>query len=60
MEVIPQRGASGSVVLTKCYSGNKINQMRWVGHVVRMGDRRGAHIVLVGKPEGKRKLGRPR
>jgi len=31
--------------------------MRWVGHVARMGERRGIHRVLVGKPEGKRTLG---
>ena len=30
------------------------------GHVVRMGEERGAYRVLVGKPEGKRPLGRPR
>ena len=35
-------------------------RMRWAGHVARMGYRRGAYIVLVGKPEGKRSLGRPR
>ena len=34
--------------------------MRWVGHVTRMGDRRGAYRVLVGKPEGKRPFGRHR
>ena len=34
--------------------------MRWVGHVARMGERRGVYKVLVGKPEGKRPLGRPR
>ena len=34
--------------------------MRWVGHVARMGDSRGAYRVLVGKPEGKRPLGRRR
>jgi hypothetical protein len=33
--------------------------MRWVGHVARIG-RRGIHRILVGKPEGKRPLGRPR
>jgi len=27
--------------------------MRWAGHVVHMGERRGVHGVLVGKPEGK-------
>ena len=34
--------------------------MRWTGHVARVGDRRGAYRGLVGKPEGKRPLGRPR
>ena len=34
--------------------------MRWAGHVARMGDMRGIFRVLVGKPEGKRPLGRPR
>jgi hypothetical protein len=34
--------------------------MRWVGHVARMGEERGMHRVLVGKPEEKRPLGRPR
>ena len=34
--------------------------MRWAGHVARMGERRGLYKVLVGKPEGKRALGRPR
>jgi hypothetical protein len=34
--------------------------MKWVGHVASMGDTRDAYRVLVGKPEGKRPLGRPR
>jgi len=34
--------------------------MRWAGLVARMGERRGVYRVLVGKPEGKRPLGRPR
>ena len=34
--------------------------VRWAGHVARMGEERGAYRVLVGKPEGKRPLGRPR
>jgi len=33
---------------------------RWAGHVARMGERRGVYRVLVGKPEGRRPLGRPR
>ena len=38
----------------------KSRRMRWVGHVARMGEGRGVHRVLVGKPEGKRPMGRPR
>ena len=38
----------------------KSRRMRWVGHVARVGNRRGAYRVLVGKPEGKRPLERPR
>ena len=33
--------------------------MRWAGRVARMGERRGVYKVLVGKPDGKRPLGRP-
>ena len=38
----------------------KSRRMRWAGHVGRMGEGRGVHSVLVGKPEGKRPLGIPR
>ena len=38
----------------------KSRRMRWTGHVARMGEGRGVHRVLVGKPERKRPLGRPR
>ena len=34
--------------------------MRWAGHVARMGEERGVYRVLVGKPGGRRQLGRPR
>ena len=34
--------------------------MRWAGNVARMGEERGVYRVLVGKPEGKSLLGRPR
>jgi len=34
--------------------------MRWAGHVARMGEKRGVYRVLVGKPEGKRPVGRPK
>jgi hypothetical protein len=35
-------------------------RMRWVGHAVRIGERRGAYRILVRKPEGRRPLGRPK
>ena len=38
----------------------KSRRMRWAGHVARMGQGRGVHRVLVGQPEGKRPVGRPR
>ena len=38
----------------------KSRRLRWAGHVARVGERRGVYSVLVGKPEGKRRLGRPR
>jgi len=38
----------------------KSRRMRWAGHVAHTGEERGTYRVLVGKPEGKRPLGRPR
>jgi len=38
----------------------KAKIMRWVGHVTRTGERRGVYSVLVGKPDGKKPLGRHR
>jgi hypothetical protein len=38
----------------------KSRRMRWAGHVARMGEGRGVYRVLVGRPECKRPLGRPR
>ena len=38
----------------------KSRRMRWAGHVARIGERRCTYSVLLGKHEGKRKLGRPR
>jgi hypothetical protein len=38
----------------------KSRRMRWAGHVARTGEGRGVYRVLVGRPEGKRPLGRPR
>ncbi|KAJ4439313.1 hypothetical protein ANN_07435 [Periplaneta americana] len=38
----------------------KSRRLRWAGHVARMGESRNAYRVLIGRPEGKRPLGRPR
>ncbi|KAJ4440722.1 hypothetical protein ANN_08870 [Periplaneta americana] len=38
----------------------KFRRLRWAGHVARMGEFRNAYRVLIGRPEGKRPLGRPR
>jgi len=38
----------------------KSRRIRWAGHVEHMGERRDVYRVMVGKPEGKRPLGRPR
>jgi hypothetical protein len=38
----------------------KLRRMRWTGHVARMGEKRNAYRLLVGKPEGKRQLRRAR
>jgi hypothetical protein len=38
----------------------KARKMRWAGNVARMGEKRNAYGLLVGKPKGRRPLGRPR
>jgi hypothetical protein len=38
----------------------KARRLRWTGHVARMGEGRGVYMVLAGKREGERSLGRPR
>ena len=38
----------------------KPRRMRWAGYVARMGEEKGVYRVLVGKPEGRRPLGRPK
>jgi hypothetical protein len=38
----------------------KSRRMRWTGHVTRVGEKRNAYRLLLGKPDGKRPLGRPR
>jgi hypothetical protein len=38
----------------------KSRRMRWAGHVTRIGENSNAYRILVGRPEGKKPLGRPR
>jgi hypothetical protein len=38
----------------------KLRRLKWAGHLAHVGDSRGAYRVLVRKPEGRRRLGRPR
>jgi hypothetical protein len=38
----------------------KSRRMKWAGHVVRMEQERNVYRILMGEPEGKRRLGRPR
>ena len=49
-----------SIEIPQMMDSGPVRRMRWAGHVARMGEERGAYRVLVGKPEGKRPLGRPR
>jgi hypothetical protein len=46
-------------ILLKLQIMIKSIRMRWAWHVIRMGKKRNAYRILVGKPEGKRPLGRP-
>jgi hypothetical protein len=54
------------IILLELYSSPNIirimksSWMRWAGHVARMGAERNEYRILVGKPEGRRPLGRPR
>jgi hypothetical protein len=59
-------GISRNILKKNLYSSPNIirmimsNRIRWSGHVERMRENRNAYRTLVGKPEGKRPLGRPR
>jgi transcription termination factor 2 len=48
------------VLFTSIVRVIKARRMRWVGHVAGMGEVRGAYNILVGRPEGRRPLGKPR
>ena len=57
------RTSQSAAILRLCGSKTRVNldlPHKWAGHVALMGERRGLSRVLVGKPEGKRPLGRPR
>ena len=56
---ISQRNLNSSTFTATKFEQQYVH-WRWAGHVARMGEDRGVHRVLVGKPEGKRPLGRPR
>ena len=62
-KLLPHSDLRGGVFLEEVLrsrQGKRARRMRWAGYVARMGEGRGVHMVLVGKPEGKRPLGRPR
>jgi hypothetical protein len=46
--------------LCALYSGDQVKKTEMAGHVARMGESRGVYRILVGKPEGRRPLGRRR
>ena len=50
---------NGLYCSTNIFRVIKSRRMKWAGHVARMGERRGVHRDLVGKPEGKNHLGDP-
>jgi hypothetical protein len=56
----PKREEDGSWRKLRNDELHKSRRMRWTGHVARMGEGTGVYRVLVGRPEGKRPLGRPR
>jgi hypothetical protein len=59
-----EQTALGNVVKDMLYrrgcADDKTRRVRWAGHVARMREGRGVYRVLVGKPEGKKPLGKPR
>jgi hypothetical protein len=55
-----KKAVFGDIAASQLARQNKSRRMRWAGHVALIGTERNAHRVLMGKPEGKRPLGRPR
>jgi hypothetical protein len=60
METVTARPCEGDYKLSEPKIPIKSRRMRWAGHAERMGEKRNAYRILVGKPEGKRPLGRSR
>ncbi|KAJ4437233.1 hypothetical protein ANN_17368 [Periplaneta americana] len=60
MEKLTQRRTARIIFFTDIIRSIKSRRLRWTGHVARMGESRNAYRVLVGRPEGKRPLERPR
>jgi hypothetical protein len=60
VEKTTYRRALSSVILTEYYSGDQVMKTKMGRTCSTYGERRGASRVLVGKPEGRRPLGRPR
>jgi hypothetical protein len=55
-----QRSTACNLKIFLYFSMIKSRRMRWAGHVARMREKRNAYRILLGKPEGRRPLGRPR
>jgi hypothetical protein len=55
-----RKGSGSCGIVTYDIRLIKSRRMRWAGHVARMREGRSVYRVLVGKPEGRRSMGRPR
>jgi hypothetical protein len=53
-------GLNNLYTLTNIVQVVKSRRMRWAGHMARMGEGRVVHRIFLGRPEGKKTLGRPR
>ena len=60
MEKLHNEETNDMLYSTVTFAVIKSRRMSWVVHIVRMGERRSVHMILVRKPEGKRQLGGPR
>jgi len=58
--VFPEGYITWNVKIIRLQILSKSRKIIWMGHVARMGEKRAMYRVLVGKPGGKRPLGRPR